>query len=259
MSTSSSTPNPQPSTPFARLAEVSGELEGLRGRNAMADLAGGFLRGLAPEEIAPATRMLIGRPFAETDPRTLDVSWAAVWSSVRRLVAATREETDAVFGAHVDAGGAVEALLHQHRTAPVDGPPLGLIEVHRALEAIAAESGPGSRERKEAALLALFRRASPAEGKQLAKIVLGDMRHGLSEGVLLDALARTTGIARARVARANQLAGDLGELARTLLLEGEADLAGQTLRLYRPLKPMLAENAADVAEAWSRLDGQLAL
>src|SRR5437867_2087540 len=98
-------PNAQPPTPtpFARLAEVSGELEGLRGRNAMADLAGGFLRGLAPAEIAPATRMLIGRPFAETDPRTLDVSWAAVWSAVRQLVAASREQTDAVFGAHVDA------------------------------------------------------------------------------------------------------------------------------------------------------------
>src|SRR5690242_14099480 len=90
-------------TPFARLAEVSGALEGQRGRNALADQVGAFLRELAPDEIAPAARMLIGRPFAEADPRTLDLSWTAVWSVLGGLIGGSSEERERVFGEHVDA------------------------------------------------------------------------------------------------------------------------------------------------------------
>ncbi len=288
-------------TPFAALAELAERLEGLRGRNAMADQVGAFLRGLAPEEVAPAARMLIGRVLPAHDARTLDVSWAAVWRAVRQLVDLPPEVVEDILGQNVDGGSAVAALLRaaaqvwtsarpaaageqatrlpepsppppagaQTRsgtnrgdattTGREHGAPLGLIEVYHALEAIAAEAGPGSRERKDAWLLALLRRASPVEAKHLAKVVMGEMRHGVSEGVLLDALARTTGIARAKVGRADQLAGDVGELARTLLLEGEAGLTCLGISLYRPLKPMLAETADDVAEAWAELGGQLAL
>jgi DNA ligase-1 len=105
----------------------------------------------------------------------------------------------------------------------------------------------------------MLKRASAVEAKYLVKVIYGEVRHGVSEGIMLDAIAKATGIKARVVRRANQLWGDLGEVALIALREGAEGLARATLRLFRPVKPMLAQTAEDMAEAFESLDGQLAL
>ena len=114
-----------------------------------------------------------------------------------------------------------------------------LPEVYAAYEAIAGDSGAGSRERKDARLLAVLRRASALEAKYIVKHVAKEMRVGVSEATVLDALADVTGIAGAAVRRAVQVSGDMGEVARVALSEGVAGLAKLSVRVGVPLKPML--------------------
>jgi DNA ligase-1 len=246
-------------TLFARLAELAEALAATSKRAEMADLLAEFLRNLAPPEQAPAARLAIGQVFAEWDERALNLSWKAVTAAVGDLVEATPAVREAAGTQAVDGGEYICLLLQRARREPPRPPSLPLLEVYGTLEAIAGTSGRGARARKQALLGGLLARASAVEAKVLAKIVLGDMRHGAGEGVLLEGIARAAGVKTRLARRALQFWGDVGEVAQVALEEGEAGLKAASVRLFRPLKPMLAQTAGDMEEAFARHDGQLAL
>jgi DNA ligase-1 len=246
-------------TPFAKLAHLGEQLERTTKRLELAALLADFLRGLPPEEIPPAVRLTIGQVFPEWDGRALNVSWKAVMTVMDGLTAASPAVRDQISAQAVDGGQAVRMLLEQARRQPPSPPPLTILEVFHAFEDIAETAGKGSRTRKEALLRGLLIRATPVEAKYLVKVIYQEMRHGVSEGIMLDAVAKAAGVKTRLVRRANQLWGDLGEVALVALTEGEAGLKKATVRLFRPLKPMLAQTAGDLVEAFERYEGRLAL
>jgi len=242
-------------TPFARLAQLGEQLEQTKKRGELAALLADYLQTLAPEEVPPGVRLTIGQVFPEWDGRALNVSWKALMAVVDGLVEVPPEARDAVWGEAVDGGEGIRLLLARGRRQPPQPPPLTLLEVYGTFEAIAGTAGRGSRARKEALLRDLLVRASPVEAKYLAKIIYQEMRHGVSEGIMLDGIARAAGVKVRLVRRANQLWGDVGEVALVALTEREAGLKKATLRLFRPIKPMLAQTAEDMAEAFERYGG----
>jgi DNA ligase 1 len=246
-------------TPFARLAGLGEQLEQTSKRLELAALLADFLRGLSPEEIPPAVRLTIGQVFPEWDGRALNVSWKAVMAVVDGLIDASPAVREEVGAQAVDGGEFVRLLLERARSYPLKLPPLTILEVYRSFEEIAATEGKGSRARKETLLRDLFERSTPVEAKYLSKVIFQEMRHGVSEGLLLDGIARAAGVKARLVQRANQLWGDLGEVALTALIEGEAGLNKAGVRLFRAIKPMLADTAEDLAEAFERYGGQVAL
>lgn len=246
-------------TPFARLAELGEQLEATSKRGELAALLAAFLRELAPEEVPPAVRLAIGHVFPEWDERTLNVSWKALTGIVDAMVDVGPEARDAASAGAVDGGQYVQRLLEAGRREPPSDPPLTILEVFRIFEEIAATEGRGSRGRKEALLAGLFRRAPALEAKVLAKIIYQDMRHGVSEGIMLDGIAQAAGAPTRLVRRANQLWGDVGEVALVALGEGQEGLKRATIRLFRPLKPMLAQTAETLDDVFARYDRGLAL
>jgi DNA ligase-1 len=246
-------------TPFARLAHLGEQLESTTKRGELATLVAGFLKELPPEEIPSAVRLIIGQIFPEWDGRTLSVSWRAVMAVVDGLVEGSPDLRDELSGQAVDGGQFVRLLLDRARVGRPLPPPLTILEVYRGFEQIAVTAGKGSRARKEALLRSLLERATPVEAKYLAKVVYQEMRHGVSEGILLDGIAKAAGLKTRLVRRTNQLWGDVGEVALAALTEGEAALQGATVRLFRPLKPMLAGTADDLAAALERHQGRVAL
>jgi len=128
-------------------------------------------------------------------------------------------------------------------------PALTIGEVDAALDALAATSGAGSTAARGDALRDLASRATVSEWGFLRRVILGELRTGALEGVLLDAVTRASGRDAALVRRAAMLSGDLGETA-TLALTGAPDeLAAVGLVVGRAVSPMLASTAATVAEA----------
>lgn len=229
---------------FVYLAELGEQLAATKKKLEHSALIGAYLQGLPPEEIAPAARLLIGRIFPESDPRIVNISGAALNRVLEQVVGAPIEwSADAV-----DFGDAV-ALWLTSRNWKSSGEPLQVMEVYRVYEEIADASGTGSRARKDELLAAVFRRASIVEAKYITKQVGGEMRVGVSEGSLLDALARNTGIPAATIRRANQFAGDVGAVAHAAFVLGEKGLKALALVPGRPLKPMLAQSAETVEEA----------
>lgn len=239
---------------FLALAQLGDRLAATKKKLEHSALIGAYLKSLPPEEIAPAARLLIGRIFPESDPRIVNISGAALTRVLESVVGAPIEWS----GTAVDFGDAVEQWLTGRAWQP-QGAPLELLQVYGAYEEIAEISGAGSRERKDQVLAALLRRASALEAKYITKQLTGEMRVGVSEGSLLDALARNTGIPAAEIRRANQLAGDVGAVARAAIMEGAAGLANLALTLGRPLKPMLAQSAETVADAFEQIPPPLVL
>ena len=138
-------------------------------------------------------------------------------------------------------------------TGPAIGPPLTLARVDQALSAVAAEAGPGSAERRLRALRALLEAADEPGRRLLVELLLGEVRQGALEGLVIEAIARAASLATADVRAAAMYAPSLGELARAAIEEGAAGLARFSLRLLSPVAPMLASPAGDAEEALERL------
>jgi DNA ligase-1 len=246
-------------TPFAALADLGELLEQTSKRKELSALLAEFLRQLAPGEIPPAVRLTIGQVFPERDGRALNVSWKAVMAIVEALVEPANSSRDQVWLEAVDGGQVVRLLLETSRRDLPFPPPLSILEVYRQFEVIASTAGQGSRAKKSALIRGLLERATALEAKYLAKVMFKDMRHGVSEGVMLDGIARASGIRLSDVRRANQLLGDIGEVALLALTEGEPALQAAKVRLFRPIKPMLAQTSEQVSEAYERFGERFAL
>jgi DNA ligase-1 len=130
---------------------------------------------------------------------------------------------------------------------------LTLGDVDSALEAIAATTGRGSAAQRAQQLARLFGRATRAEQQFLVRLLAGELRQGALEGVMIEAVAAAAGVADSEVRRAAMFAGDLGAVARAALAEGTPGLARFSIAIQRPLQPMLAQSAVDVADALERL------
>jgi DNA ligase-1 len=114
--------------------------------------------------------------------------------------------------------------------------------------------GSGSIGERSRLLQQLLARATREEQEFVIRLILGDLRQGALEGIMVEALARATRISVQDVRRAVMVSGDLGAVARAALVDGAAGLQAFSIRLFHPLQPMLAQTANDVAEALSRLD-----
>lgn len=205
---------------MTRLADVvaaSARAAATGSRLAKRDALAACLRAAAPDEVEIAVAFLCGA----TRQGKLGVGYA----TLRDL-----------------RGGAAAA-------APV----LTLAEVDAALERIAATQGKGSAAERASLLRALFDRATPEEQDFLVRLLIGELRQGALEGVMVDAIAAAAGVPVAEVRRAAMFSGDLGAVARIALTEGAGGLARIAIRVQRPVQPMLAQPAEDIADALARL------
>jgi DNA ligase-1 len=129
---------------------------------------------------------------------------------------------------------------------------LTLSEVDTALEAIGRLTGRDSQAERRRHLVSLFARATSTEQDFLRRLMIGELRQGALEGVVLDALARALDASLAEVRRAVMLRGDIGAVAEAGLRDGAAGLAAFRLQVGQPLQPMLAQSATTVADALQR-------
>ncbi len=133
-------------------------------------------------------------------------------------------------------------------------PRLELMETDAALERIASLSGSGSTAQRARWLHELLTRATREEQDFINRLVLGELRQGALEGVMVEAIAKAARVPAALVRRALMFSGNLPEVADAALTGGAEELAGFSIQLFRPVQPMLAATAEDVGEAFGRLE-----
>ncbi len=154
--------------------------------------------------------------------------------------------------------GVGQATLRNVSASPTETATLEIQEVDRSLTQLAAIQGAGAEAQRRAQLHALLSRATAPEQRFLTALLLGEIRQGALEGIMLDAVAKASGIPAIQVRRAVMMAGDIARVARSAVESGVAGLAPYNIQLFRPIHPMLAQPSEDVAAAISQL-GEAAL
>lgn len=138
------------------------------------------------------------------------------------------------------------------RPPPAAHPTLTVAGVDATFSEIGAVSGKGSQARRAELVAGLFAAATETEQAFLVRLLGGELRQGALAGIMADAVAKAAGIPAAAVQRAAMLGGDLPAVAAAGLSGGPAALDAFTLRVGRPVSPMLAQTATGVADALER-------
>ena len=215
-------------TPFKNLATLCKELESTTKRKEKKALISDFLKTINSEEIKPAILLTIGAIFPESSDKTLDVGWR----TLRRVM---------------DRGGQTTLFRFQ----------LSIREVYDTLQEIAEATGEGSRKQKEQLLERMFAQTEPVESEILARIIFGEMRIGVNEGMMLEGIAEATQTDPALVRRALMMTGDIGLVAEEAVQNGKKGLLGLEANLFVPLKPMLATPAEAPLDAIEDYGGKV--
>ena len=202
---------------FGRLAATSRRLAETSGRREKIGLLAELFAEVPPEEIEIATAFLSGAVRQDR----LGLGWATVQRALPGVAAA---------------GSDVE-----------------LSEVDAALDAIARVSGKGSADARQRLLGGLLARLTEEEQRFLASLVVGELRQGALEGLVVEAVAAAAGRPSAEIRRALMMAGDLPAVARAALDGASAGLSAFAVRLFQPVLPMLAGSAESVVEALAEL------
>jgi DNA ligase-1 len=206
-----------------------------------------YLSQLTPAELPLAAVFLTGRPFAEADQRAAGLGWSAIATTVTELANVPRAALGEAYDRSSDLGLAVADVFAQagHAPDPAAGP--SLYEVAGAYAAIEAASGPAA---KGAILRDLLSRSDPLTAKYVVKVLTGELRIGLREGLVEAAIAKAFDRPLDAVKWAGMLTGDIGRMAE---LARDDRLDEASLALFHPIKFMLASPAEDGNDIVKRL------
>ncbi len=195
---------------------------------------------LCSQPVAAASSAAIffsGRPFPAWEEKTLQVGGSLLWRLVAELAGKEESELTAAYRRHGDLGAVAGDVLPEG-----EGQGIGLREVEATFQQIAAARGTAARS---ALVKDLLSRSSPLEAKFIIKIMTGDLRIGLKESLVEEAIGAAYGAALGGVQRANMLLGDIGE---TLRLAAAGKLGEAKMRMFHPLGFMLASPVDSDAE-----------
>jgi DNA ligase-1 len=233
---------------FAGFAETAESIAATTKRNEKAALLGRYLATLADADLALAARFFSGQIFALWDQRTTNVGGSALLTAMSAVTRMSRDDITARLVARGDLGDVAYDIFEA--TGGKRQGVLSLEQVSAAFEQLAATSGS---KLKTALLAELLSKAGPVEAKYVVKLLVGDLRIGLKEGSVEDAVARLHAAETGQVQWANMLTGDIGE---TALLARRGRLADARMRLFHPIKFMLATPAADLKDVEKHMPEQ---
>jgi DNA ligase-1 len=228
---------------FAALGEAIGrtpaKLEKIR-------LLAEYLHSLGPAQLPIAATYLTGRAFAQSDVRTLQTGWAVIFRALQSAAKVSEAEFHRIASGYGDAGKSAFEVL-KGRTKPE---PFSIVESRELFESLQRARGPMA---KAELLQTRLQKLSAEEGQYVVKILTGDLRIGLKEGLVEEAIAKAFDAPLDDVKEANMLLGDIGATAS---LAAAKELGHAELSIFRPIKSMLASPEPTAEAIWARFEAQ---
>jgi DNA ligase 1 len=218
-----------------RIAATSAKLEKTR-------LLADYLKTLKREQLTVAATYFTGRPFAQSDLRTLQVGWAVIFRALQAATKINDADFHRLASSYGDAGKAAFEIL-EGRTRPE---PFTILESRQLFQDLHSARGPIA---KAELLQNRFSTLSAIEGEYIVKILTSDLRIGLREGLVEEAIANAFKVPLHQVKEVNMLLGDIGQ---TALLASRNELDRADLTLFRPIKCMLATPEPTAQAIWDR-------
>ena len=205
-----------------------------------AAILGRYLESLSDSDLTRAARYFAGHQFASTDARTTNVGGSIISAALSEATGFSSEDLYPRYVRLGDPGDLAAEIIRE--TERISQPTITLAETESLITRLSETRGI---KNKTALLSAVLHHATPLEAKYLVKLLSGDLRIGLREGLVEDAIARVFGKSLEDVAYANMLLGDIGETATRARASELRDIS---MRLFHPIKFMLATPAADLTD-----------
>ncbi len=225
---------------FMDFTRVCEQLDGTSGRLDMIDIISRVLPTLSPEELPVFVRFVMGRIFPDWSSKKLGIGPNLLYEATGYVAGMKKEQVIEKINTTGDAGRAVEELLLIKSQTTFFHEELDLVRVYTELIAIAEMEGKKSQREKLLAVRRLLGNAHPLEGRYLTRIMLEELRIGVGEGSVRDAIAKAFNVDSALVEHAMQALNDAGEVARLAKLGPDA-LRDVHITLFHPVRMMLAQ------------------
>ena len=219
------------------------KLEGISGRLEMIDLISTVLPGLSQEELPIFVRFVMGRIFPDWSAQKLGIGPNLLSEAIGYVAGIKKEQVIEKINRTGDVGQAVEELLTGKSMTTFFHEELDLVRVYHELIGIAEVEGKKSQREKLLAVRRLLGNAHPLEGRYLARIMLEELRIGVGEGSVREAIAKAFAVDSALVEHAMQALNDSGEVARLSKIGAEA-LKDVHITPFHPVRMMLAQQGS---------------
>ncbi|NJE46657.1 ATP-dependent DNA ligase [Thermococcus sp. GR7] len=243
---------------YAELSDLYRRLEKTTLKTLKTKFVADFLKKTPDELLEVVPYLILGKVFPDWDERELGVGEKLLIKAVSMATGVQEREIENSVKDTGDLGESVALALKKKKQKSFFSQPLTIKRVYQTFIKIAEASGEGSQDRKLKYLANIFMDAQPEEGKYIARTVLGMMRTGVAEGILRDAIAEAFKVKAELVERAYMLTSDFGYVAKVAKLEGNDGLGKVHIQIGKPIRPMLAQNAASVKEALLEMGAEAA-
>ncbi|HJW38494.1 MAG TPA: ATP-dependent DNA ligase [Candidatus Udaeobacter sp.] len=231
-----------PDSEFLAFANIGEAIAATPAKLEKTRLLADYLGGLSSEQLPIATLYFTGSAFAKSDLRTLQIGWAVIFRALQPATNIDGTELHRIARAHGDAGRSAFEIL-DGRTSPQ---PFSIRESRELFQNLHLARGPNAKAKLLQNRLSIL---SAREGQYVVKILTGDLRIGLREGLLEEAIAKAFDVPLEQVREANMLSGDIGQ---TALLASRKELHRAELSLFGPIKCMLATPQPTAEAVWER-------
>ena len=235
-------------------AELCQRVEGVSGSLEKVDLVAAFLKNLDDDELAIASGFIMGDIFSPSLDLVMGVGPSILYESMARACGCSTERISDMLRATGDPGLVASAAVDKKKpigfAAFIKDEPLSIKEVYHRLVAVARASGKGSQDAKVKNLQYLFSQATPLEAQYIARLAIEDVRIGIGEGGVRDAIARAFSQDASEVERAYNLTNDIGLAAVNARKETLADL---NVLINHPIKMMLAQVGEGISASMQEL------
>jgi len=225
---------------FKEFALICDRLEGISGRLEMIDVVAGVLPSLDDSELPLFVRFVMGRIFPDWSPLKLGIGPNLLYEAIASVAGVKKEAVVDAVNRTGDPGKATEELLAVKTQMSFFTESFTLSDVYREFEQMAQEEGKRSQRGKIGSVRKLLANAEPREGRYLARLLMGELRIGIGEGNVRDAIAKAFGVPATDVEHAFQANNDLGETA-VLARKGPEALRSVEIGIFRPVRLMLAQ------------------
>ncbi|MDO5844209.1 MAG: ATP-dependent DNA ligase [Methanocorpusculum sp.] len=228
---------------FLEFAETCRKIEEISSRLAMTDLLADVFVKIPDEELSVFVRFARGKLFPDWSSEKLGFGPSLLYEALAYVIGKKKDFVISAINSAGDIGKVVEELLQKREQTMFFSEELELADVYNRFILMAKTSGRKSQQERVRSAQYLLSNATPLEGRYLARLMLEEMRIGVGEGVVKDAVSKAFAIPSEIVEHAHQALNDLGEVA--LLAKTEPNnLAKVTITTFRPVKMMLAQQGS---------------